>query len=66
MKYNILTVYVMCPLITRNKRWLLNNITHYIHSVLARETCLSVYRSCVHMCRRNKNCLNRVNYPHAK
>ena len=48
-KYNVLTVYVMCPLITRNKRRLLHNITHYIHSVLSWETCLSVYSWCVHM-----------------
>ena len=29
MKYNVLRVYVMCPLITRNKRRLFHNITHY-------------------------------------
>ena len=49
MKYNVLPVYVMCPLITRNKHRLLHNIPYYIHSVLAKETCLSVYSLCVHM-----------------
>ena len=44
-KYNVLTVYVMCPLITRNKRRLLpllHNITLYTQCTLMGDMSVSV------------------------
>ena len=51
LKYNVLTVYVMCPLITRNNvgYFIISHIKIICTVLLARETCLSVYSSCVHM-----------------